>query len=114
MPRALSACLCCAMLAAIAVAWGRPPDEGVDPALRGWFESLKQPGSGVPCCSVADCRPADYRLAREGYEVFLDQRWVRVPDERILRGLHNPVGRAVVCRSPASGTIICFVPADET
>jgi hypothetical protein len=112
-PRALCASLFCTMLAAIAVAWARAP-VGADPNLHGWFESLTQPGTGMPCCSVADCRPTDYRLANNGYEVFLDSKWVRVPEERILHGLSNPVGRAVVCRAPFSDAIMCFVPASET
>jgi hypothetical protein len=102
-----------ALLAAVAPARAQPP-ENADPALHGWFESLKQPGTGYSCCSIADCRPADYRLRAGGYEAWLDWRWVRVPDERILRGRPNPVGRAVVCRSPVNGAILCFVPANET
>jgi len=46
------------------------PPENADPALHGWFESLKQPGSGVSCCSIADCRPVEYRLVAEGYEAY--------------------------------------------
>src|SRR5215469_16074808 len=34
-----------------------PPDNP-DPALAPWFESLKQPGTGASCCSIADCRTA--------------------------------------------------------
>jgi hypothetical protein len=102
-----------ALLVAFAAARAQPPD-GADPALHGWFESLKQPGTGYSCCSIADCRPADYRLRPDGYEAWLDRRWVRVPEERVLHGRANPVGRAVVCRSPVSGAILCFVPANET
>ncbi len=90
-----------------------PPD-GADPAMHGWFESLKQPGSGISCCSIADCRPVDYRLGADGYEALLDARWVRVPDDKIIRNKPNPTGRAQLCRSPISGSILCFVPASET
>jgi hypothetical protein len=90
------------------------PPENAGPALAPWFESLKQPGTGIPCCSIADCRPVEYRLATDGYEALLDARWVRVPDDKILRGMSNPLARGVVCRSPISGTILCFVPANET
>jgi hypothetical protein len=90
-----------------------PPDNA-DPALHGWFESLKQPGSGVSCCSIADCRPVEYRLAADGYEAYLDTRWVHVPDDKIIHGMANPIARGVLCRSPISGTILCFVPASET
>ena len=90
------------------------PPEDADPKLAPWFESLKQPGSGVSCCSIADCRPAEYRLVANGYEAYLDAKWVPVPDNRVLRHQPNPVGRAVVCRSPLSGLILCFVPASDT
>ena len=90
-----------------------PPDNA-DPALHGWFESLKQPGSGVSCCSIADCRPVEYRLATDGYEAYLDAKWVHVPDDKVLHGLTNPVARGIACRSPISGTILCFVPASDT
>jgi len=90
------------------------PPENADPALHGWFESLKQPGSGVSCCSIADCRPVEYRLVADGYEAFIDANWVRIPDDKVLHGTSNPVARGIACRSPISGTILCFIPASET
>ena len=90
------------------------PPENADPNLAPWFESLKQPGSGVSCCSIADCRPVEYRLVADGYEAYLDAKWVRVADEKVLHGMSNPMARGIVCRSPISGTILCFVPASET
>jgi hypothetical protein len=101
------------MLAVIAVAWARPPDNA-DPTFYGWFESLKQPGTSVSCCSIADCRPTDYRMVPDGYEAHLDAQWVRVPDNKVVHPGSNPIGRAVVCRSPVDGAILCFVPASET
>ena len=113
--RRLPAGLFAAILLAVVVGRGNAaPPENADPALHGWFESLKQPGSGVSCCSIADCRPADYRMATNGYEALLDSKWVRVPDDRVLHQTSNPLGRAIVCRSPISGAILCFVPAGET
>jgi len=90
------------------------PPENADPALHGWFESLKQPGSGVSCCSIADCRPVEYRLAPDGYEAYIDANWMHVPDDKVLHGMLNPVARGIVCRSPISGSILCFVPASDT
>jgi hypothetical protein len=114
-PTTRSFCLVFALFAGTVLAWARPP-EGVpaDPALHEWYESLKEPGTAWSCCSVADCRPTEYRMNGTGYEAWLDNQWVRVPQERILVGYSNPVGRAVVCRSPANGAILCFVPANET
>ena len=101
-----------ALLAAGALEAAAP--ENGEPSMHGWFESLKQPGSGVSCCSIADCRPVDYKLNGEGYEALIETRWMRIPDDKILHGKPNPTGRAVLCRSPISGTILCFVPASET
>src|SRR5215212_9154635 len=58
------------------------PPTNADPALRPWFESLKQPGTGVSCCSISDCRPVQYRLASDGYEALIDSGWVRVPEDK--------------------------------
>jgi hypothetical protein len=102
------------LLAGLTAAPAAPP-AGADPnsPIGQWFQSLKQPGSGVSCCSVADCRPVDYRIGAEGYEAMLDGSWVHVPDQRVLRNQANPTARAVLCRSPISGAILCFVPASE-
>ncbi len=101
------------------VAIAAPPDSR-DPALAPWFESLKQPGTGAPCCSIADCRTAEVRQDRDGYEVFIDGRWkmsvpfwLRVPPHRIIDGIDNPTGRGVVCFTPEAG-ILCFVPPPES
>ena len=47
------------LLAGVAEA-NPPPD--ADMSLAPWFQSLKQPGTGMSCCSMADCRPADFRI----------------------------------------------------
>ncbi|HTZ36927.1 MAG TPA: hypothetical protein VMB84_12920 [Stellaceae bacterium] len=102
------------LLLGSALAWARPPEGANDPVLHAWFESLKQPGTNYSCCSIADCRPTEYRLSQTGYEAYLDDHWIAVPDDKVLTGQTNPTGRAVVCRSPANGSILCFVPASET
>jgi hypothetical protein len=106
-------------LALSQVAVAAPPDRR-DPTLAPWFESLKQPGTGAPCCSIADCRTVAFRQDRDGYEVFIDGRWkmsvpfwLRVPPERIIDGIDNPTGRGVVCFTPEAG-ILCFVPPPES
>lgn len=99
-------------LLAFSVAWGAPP-EGADPnsPIGQWFQSLKQPGTDdVSCCSIADCRPVDYRIEAE---VAVDGKWLPVPPNKIVHR-ENPTGRAVLCKSRISETIWCFVPASET
>ena len=84
------------------------PPADADPALRPWFESLKRPGSGASCCTIADCRPVSYRLSADGYEALVGSIWISVPKDTVLRNQHNPLGRAVLCRSPV-GTIFINV-----
>lgn len=95
-----------------AQALAKPPRH-TDPALVPWYQSLRQPGTGMSCCSIADCRTADYRTTDNGYEVFIDRRWIPVPPDKILQRINNPTGRAVVCWTPTQG-IMCFVRAAET
>ncbi len=99
-------------------AYGRPP-ENADPRLAPWFEGLHQPRTGVSCCSIADCRPTQYREVQDGYEVLIDDRfgisppqWQSVPSDKILDHTDNPTGSAVVCYTPAAG-ILCFVRPPE-
>jgi hypothetical protein len=106
-------------LALSQVAVAAPPDSP-NSALVPWFESLKQQGTGAPCCSIADCRTAEFRQDRDGYEVLIDGRWklsapfwLRVPPNRIIDRSDNPTGRAVVCFTPEAG-ILCFVRPAES
>jgi len=84
-----------------------PPD--ANPALGPWFQSLQDPETTLSCCDEADCRPVDDRIGQAGYEVMLRGAWVTVPDTKVIRRTHNPVGHAVLCWSPNFG-IMCFVP----
>jgi hypothetical protein len=103
----------------VAQVWAQPPDR-VDPSLSPWFESLKQPGTGAGCCSIADCRAAEVRRDNQAYEVKIDHTWhvssifwLQVPPNRILDEPDNPTGHAVLCYTPEAG-ILCFVPPPES
>jgi hypothetical protein len=101
------------------MAHARPP-ANPDPALAPWFQSLQQPGTGISCCSIADCRPTDYRTNGDLYEVLIapgtfdiaEPTWLSVPHDKVLQRTDNPVGRAVVCWTPSRG-IMCFVRGTE-
>jgi hypothetical protein len=90
------------VVSAAGTALARPPPNP-DPKLSPWFESLRQPDTGASCCSISDCRPADYRIAGDHYEAFLEGKWVPVPQQKVLHRLDNPTGHAVVCWTPAVG-----------
>ena len=89
----------------------RPPD-GADPSLAPWFQALRQPGTGISCCSVADCRQTEYRTSGDHYEALIEDRWLVVPPEKVLSRTDNPTGHAVVCWTPTTG-IMCFVRGPE-
>lgn len=88
-------------------AFARPPDNA-DPALAPWFRSLAQPGTGISCCSLADCRPVSARITPSGYQILVNKRWIAVPPEKILQGKENPTGKPVAC--VVNGEVLCFVP----
>ena len=113
MRRRSTALVIIALLAGFAAQGSAQPPDNADPQLHDWFQSLQQPGTGAPCCSIADCRQVDYRLASGRFEVLIDARWVPVTDATILHGMSNPTHRGVLCRLPISGAIRCFVPASE-
>jgi hypothetical protein len=74
---------------AAGTAAAQPPDNA-DPTLAPWFRSLQAP-NGVSCCSIADCRTTDYRTNGDGYEAFVDNRWIAVPRDRVLDHVDNIV-----------------------
>jgi len=94
------------------------PPENPDPALRRWFEGLRQPGTGAPCCSLSDCRRVEARKGDTEWEIWIDARfgvappfWEKAPPAKILR-VANPAGEAVACFAPGAG-VMCFVPPPE-
>ena len=46
--------------------------------------------SGIPCCTVSDCRPAQYRVSPEGVQMLVQDDWIVVPapliQYRLLKG----------------------------
>jgi hypothetical protein len=100
-------------LALIAGAAAARPPLKPDPALAPWYRSLLQPGTNYPCCSVADCRRADYRITGNRYEVRIDGKWLPVLPSKILTRTDNPTGHAIVCWDPAQG-IMCFIRPPES
>ncbi len=89
------------------------PPEGADPSLAPWFHSLQQPTTGMSCCSMADCRPTEFRSTSDHYEAMINGQWLAVADDKVIHKAENPTGHAVVCWTPVHG-ILCFVPGPET
>ncbi|MEJ0019008.1 MAG: hypothetical protein WDN25_21100 [Acetobacteraceae bacterium] len=89
------------------------PPPNADPMLAPWFKSLRQPWTNALCCSEADCRVVESRLADGHYEALIEGLWRPVPDHLILNRSDNPTGHAVACWTPQIG-ILCFVRAPES
>lgn len=78
-----------------------------------WYESLKQPVTGLSCCSSSDCRvtKAEWRDG-QWHARREDGSEVPIPPDIVLneKAGQGPDGEAVLC----AGTqrLYCFVPKD--
>jgi hypothetical protein len=81
--------------------------------LHSWYETLKQPGSGMSCCNNQDCRPTSSRVVGDNVQVEVDGEWTTVPPEKILNAQAPDLG-AHVCAPKASslypkGYVFCVI-----
>ena len=86
-----------------------------------WFKSLTNE-LGVPCCDGSDAlrvEDPDWAIKDGHYRVFLDGKWMDVPDDRVVQA-PNIVGPAFVWPGVSAGDdegggggepyIRCFLP----
>ncbi len=96
----LAGALSAAVIATVTYGFCQPPP-GADPRIRIWPAGSRACGSAGQAHRAArwsDCRlSTDYRAGASGYEAMVAGRWIAVPQDKILRGITNPTGRAVVC-----------------
>lgn len=91
------------VLAAYSPAWAQD--------RASWFKSLKQPGTGISCCDVSDCKQTRAEWRGEGWRAALpDGTMVSVPDAKIVKNKPSIDGEAYLCSGPASGAVYCFIP----
>jgi hypothetical protein len=92
--------------------------DGSDP-LSAWYQSLKDPETGISCCSMQrDCQAVDdYHASATpgGYVVRIDGSTLEVPPSKVLQRTDNPTGHAVVCVGRVDGVLFprCMVRATE-
>ena len=92
------------LTATLLLTWAAPA-LAHDPYI-GWLV----PGTKMSCCSQKDCRPTRARMdAAERWEAWDGVRWLKVPQERVLR-MKSPDGRSHLCE--AHGVVLCFVPGE--
>jgi hypothetical protein len=64
-----------------------------------FYSKLLRPDTKTSCCNLADCRPTKIRTVGENYEVLKDERWIRVPNDKIVK-IAAPDGGAHICAPP--------------
>lgn len=78
-----------------------------------WFRSLKQPGTGISCCDISDCRRTQAKWHNGQWTAIVRGHPRNIPASRILKDTETIDGEAYVCASengPAeTATIYCFV-----
>ena len=89
---------------------------GHDPATSEWFKSLKN-DKGMPCCDYVDGfrieDPGNYQRNEDGsFDVRVGNDTIHVSPDKVLKGT-NRVGYAILWRSPANGSVYCFLPGTE-
>jgi hypothetical protein len=98
------------------------PPPNADQSLAPWFHSLLQPRTQMSCCSMADCRPVQYRVFGDHFQAFIGDEfprwsnaphsWVDVPNGNVLHRPDNPTGEGVACWF--RGEIVCFIEGTGT
>jgi hypothetical protein len=77
------------------------------PALAHDIYSELRDEVGRSCCNDRDCHPALYRVTASGVQMFVDQRWIDVPEGQIqYRALPGDTGETYGghwCGSPHDG-----------
>jgi hypothetical protein len=84
-----------------------------------FYSKLLRPDTKTSCCNLSDCRPTEIRSAGDHYEVKKDNRWIRVPAEKIVK-VAPPDGGAHICAPSSESTtwgpdeIFCIIMPFET
>lgn len=50
-----------------------------------FYSKLVTPDTKVSCCSLADCRPTQGKQVGDHYEVMINDKWVRVLPEKVVK-----------------------------
>ena len=92
--------------------------EGADPAIRQWFQSLKQPDHPrLSCCGEADAFEADTFEAEDNHYVAVitdgkgiipNGTRISVPNQKMKFDSGNPTGHGIIFIG-TQGQIYCYV-----
>lgn len=71
------------LIVAATTSRARPP-ENTNLIYGLWFDRLHQPATGLPCCSISDCRLTESRVVGSRYEALVEGKWLAVPPETVV------------------------------
>ena len=118
--------LVCLGLMACDSASAQQADQSIGGGHARWhyyYQHWKQPGTDTSCCNaresvpggqeVGDCEPAVAELRQGEWYAWErhSQKWLKVPDAKIVRERNPSHEEGHLCWTPWAG-IICFVPPD--
>lgn len=79
-----------------------------------WFKGLKQPDTGLSCCSISDCHPVPSKFEKGQWWALSrnTKRFEPIPDEKVLIDKTSILHEAVLCESEYTQVFkpFCFVP----
>jgi hypothetical protein len=118
MKRPMLAAAIAALLLVPALARDNGQWEGVDPSIREWFQSLRQPDHPrVSCCGEADAFEADsfeaeddhyVAIITDGKGVIPNGTRIAVPNRKMKFDAGNPTGHGIIFIGN-QGQIYCYV-----
>jgi len=108
------------------VGWAQQADQPIDGGHMRWhyyYQHWRQPGTDSSCCNaretspggqeIGDCEPTEAKLRQGEWYAWErhTQRWLKVPDTKIIRERNPSHEEGHLCWTPSAG-IVCFVPPD--
>jgi hypothetical protein len=118
MKRHILAAAIAGLLAAPTLARDNGQWEGTDPAIRAWFQSLKQPDHPrLSCCGEADAFEADsfeveddhyVAVITDGKGIIPNGTKISVPNQKMKFDAGNPTGHGIIFIGTL-GQIYCYV-----
>jgi hypothetical protein len=77
-----------------------------------WYTELQQPGTGIPCCGMFECRPLLANQIRHmvggRLQFLLDDEW-RDVDPAVILDLPSPDGRVHACWNSYMRRLLCVI-----
>lgn len=51
---------------------------------HGFYDQLRQPQTGISCCNDKDCRPAKWKVTKNGVAFQIGSKWIEAPMSSVI------------------------------